>query len=392
MFRHGDRTPIDPYPNDPYRNNSLWPVGWGQLTNNGKKRHYELGKWFRSRYGQLVGLEYRRENILVRSTDVDRTLMSAQCNLAGFFPPLGGQRWDEMVDWQPIPVHTTPEKEDGLLAMKAPCKKYEEEYKKAKQSDFMVALDNKYKDLYSYLTEKTGRLVQSVIDVEYHFSTLHIESLFNFTLPEWTKKVYPEPMRTASAISFAVPTLNTQLKRLKSGPLLKEMVEHMKSKAGMAPALEKTDNKKMWVYSAHDTTVSNFLNTLGVFNMLNPPYAATVMVELRRSSSDNGYYVNVLYKNTTDVAYLMTLPKCGQVCPLEQFIDNYKDVIPDDWSAECHSHRLFDLTSDLPYNSLAIFAMVASTLVVFVLLASTSLYWHRKTPSHAYKKLKMETL
>lgn len=33
VFRHGDRTPIQPYPNDPYRNASYWPVGWGQLTN-----------------------------------------------------------------------------------------------------------------------------------------------------------------------------------------------------------------------------------------------------------------------------------------------------------------------------------------------------------------------
>nr|CAD7400360.1 unnamed protein product [Timema poppensis] len=32
LYRHGDRTPLDPYPNDPFRNTSLWPVGWGQLT------------------------------------------------------------------------------------------------------------------------------------------------------------------------------------------------------------------------------------------------------------------------------------------------------------------------------------------------------------------------
>lgn len=32
LYRHGDRTPIDPYPNDPWKNNSLWPTGWGQLT------------------------------------------------------------------------------------------------------------------------------------------------------------------------------------------------------------------------------------------------------------------------------------------------------------------------------------------------------------------------
>lgn len=32
IFRHGDRTPVDPYPRDPYRNRSYWPAAWGELT------------------------------------------------------------------------------------------------------------------------------------------------------------------------------------------------------------------------------------------------------------------------------------------------------------------------------------------------------------------------
>lgn len=32
-MRHGERTPQDTYPNDPYLNNSMEPYGWGQLTN-----------------------------------------------------------------------------------------------------------------------------------------------------------------------------------------------------------------------------------------------------------------------------------------------------------------------------------------------------------------------
>jgi hypothetical protein len=31
IYRHGDRTPIDPYPNDPYQKN-YWHEGLGQLT------------------------------------------------------------------------------------------------------------------------------------------------------------------------------------------------------------------------------------------------------------------------------------------------------------------------------------------------------------------------
>lgn len=50
IYRHGDRTIVQPYPTDPWRNESLWPVKFGELTNIGKKQHYELGKWLRKRY------------------------------------------------------------------------------------------------------------------------------------------------------------------------------------------------------------------------------------------------------------------------------------------------------------------------------------------------------
>ncbi|VDP52535.1 unnamed protein product, partial [Soboliphyme baturini] len=50
--------------------------------------------------------------IYIRSTDTDRTLASAQCNLAGLYPPSGSQRWSSDIAWQPIPVHTVSRKND----------------------------------------------------------------------------------------------------------------------------------------------------------------------------------------------------------------------------------------------------------------------------------------
>jgi hypothetical protein len=37
IFRHGDRTPVEPYPNDPWKDPKWWPVGFGQLTNVSSK-------------------------------------------------------------------------------------------------------------------------------------------------------------------------------------------------------------------------------------------------------------------------------------------------------------------------------------------------------------------
>lgn len=52
--------------------------------------------------------------VYVRSTDFDRTLMSAEANLAGLFPPEGMQRFNPNISWQPIPVHTVPVAEDRV--------------------------------------------------------------------------------------------------------------------------------------------------------------------------------------------------------------------------------------------------------------------------------------
>ena len=52
--------------------------------------------------------------IYVQSTDLDRAVMSAQSVLAGLYPPVSTDKWDDSINWQPIPVHTVPEDQDDV--------------------------------------------------------------------------------------------------------------------------------------------------------------------------------------------------------------------------------------------------------------------------------------
>jgi hypothetical protein len=92
VFRHGDRSPVDTFPTDPYKEDS-WPQGFGQLSLIGMKQEYYLGEVIRDRYIEsgYMSSNYNRSQIYVRSTDFDRTLISAQCVLGGLYPPTPDQ-------------------------------------------------------------------------------------------------------------------------------------------------------------------------------------------------------------------------------------------------------------------------------------------------------------
>uniref|UniRef100_A0A8B9NLK0 Uncharacterized protein n=1 Tax=Accipiter nisus TaxID=211598 RepID=A0A8B9NLK0_9AVES len=104
--RAGYRSPIKAYPRDPFQEGA-WPQGFGQLTQVLRLPCPPLPSALRSR-------SHGSRCIFIRSTDCDRTLMSAETNLAGLYPPEGQQMFNPNISWQPIPVHTVPESEERV--------------------------------------------------------------------------------------------------------------------------------------------------------------------------------------------------------------------------------------------------------------------------------------
>lgn len=77
--------------------------------------------------------------------------------------------------------------------------------------------------------------------------------------------------------SFSIATATPTLARLKIGPLLKEITWRMREAANRTQSGSKL---KLMVFSGHDITVADLLNSLGIFDYLCPPYSATVFMEL----------------------------------------------------------------------------------------------------------------
>lgn len=372
VYRHGDRTPISFYPNDPYKDPSNWPVGFGQLTNRGKMMQFNLGKFLRSRYNHLIGDKYDENDIYVRASDVDRTMMSAMSNLAGLYPPKGDQIWNPNLLWQPIPVHTVPADEDRVIRGHPKCSKMQELDEQVKTDPKILEVIKDNQRTLDYLSEHTGANVTSLLDIDFIYDDMLIETIYNKTLPSWTSEVFPEKMELMKDLSFAMGTWNLELKRLRGGPLIQAILDHFQGFiSGNVP-------HKMLMFSGHDTTVSTLLNTLGMFDPPKaPPYASLIMVEL--SSVKGQHFVNFLFRNeTTHQPYPLSLPDCDYYCPLERFEELTEKVRPLDWELECNPDKTVTLVT-------AVSSLIAVSMFIILLIAVIVSCFRRCTSKKNYQ-------
>ncbi|XP_031639554.1 prostatic acid phosphatase-like [Contarinia nasturtii] len=336
IHRHGDRNILFSYKNDPWKDESNWVGGFEELTREGKRQTFELGQYLRRRYGKIIGDQYSPNKVYVRSTDVDRTLMSAQANLAGLFPPTANETWNEYIPWQPIPVHTMPILLDHVLSHDSKCPKYDEALQKfLKESTEIQQIYTKYADKFEYWSRMTGENITTIFDAYELYGIFYIETMQNKTLPDWAKKEYNDPnglLYNIGKLKLMISTYTKELARLRIGFLIKEMFEHFTQKINntMKP------DRSLWIYSAHDLTIVNVLNALGVFDPVHiPPYASSLHLELYRNSA-NEHYIQIFYRKDNDeVISAMNLPKCGKKCSLEQLYKLYSEIIPGDYDSEC---------------------------------------------------------
>lgn len=378
VYRHGDRTPINPYPNDPYKDRKYWTVGFGQLTGQGKLRQYELGQWLKERYSGFLSEEYDEEEIYVRSTDVDRTLMSAQSNLAGLYPPATNQRWKKDLDWQPIPVHTVKESEDYLLSSHANCPRFTHLQNELLVSKEFRDIYEANQDLFDQVSKYTGENITDIVNLDYVYDTLAIESEHNFSLPDWTKGYFPGgKFQELRDLSFYVDTWTHELKRLKGGPFVKEMLKHHGQVLG---GTMKPVKRKLLMYSGHDTTVAPILHALDLFSPpVAPAFAACIIFELMER---DGPVLRISYKNDTNTEpYTLVLPGCTELCPLDRFKELTASIIPGDIMAECG----FDTEEKLQQRVTFIAAVSSSVMAVVILLAVVVLICNRRAKDADFK-------
>jgi len=101
IFRHGARGPLNetynPKPNE-------WGNDIGQLTPVGMRMHYLLGGSLKSKYPNLLA-NYDPNQVYVRSTDVNRTIMSAYSHMYGIYQQSGPVLADNISQADSVPPY-----------------------------------------------------------------------------------------------------------------------------------------------------------------------------------------------------------------------------------------------------------------------------------------------
>ncbi|KAJ7322559.1 hypothetical protein JRQ81_018846 [Phrynocephalus forsythii] len=338
VFRHGDRSPISTFPTNVV-NEGAWTQGYGQLTERGIQQQYELGQYMKKRYESLLRDGYKRKEIYVRSTDYDRTIMSAQANLAGLFPPTGRQIWNPKLLWQPIPVHTVPLADEKLLAFPTRgCKRFLLLLKETMGTKQVQAELKSYMKFLSKLAGNMGYDLKSLLDFTNQklwnaYDALLVQKANKMRVPYWVGRNTMAKLKTL--MEYAVTGMfgihkREEKSRLQGGILVKAILERLTS------ASQSAEQTKLTMYSAHDMTIIALQMALDVFNQLLPPYAACHFFELYKEDSGE-YTIEMYYRNSTSAdPPLLILPGCSAACPLAKFQQLVSPIMADNVEEECN--------------------------------------------------------
>ena len=278
VIRHGDRGPIDDFKSAPFK----WPQGLGQLTAEGMDGEYQLGKQFRARYVDkyhLLPEHYDFHTMYVRASDVDRTLMSAECTLMGLYPMGSGPVGDDGAvsapsRYQPIPIHTRPRETDDMLVPDANKGVRDTYTKYVYDSDEWKQRAAKESLNFEHWSQVTGTKITELRQMSGIGDTVHIREIHHVPMPDGMTKADAEAMKEAGEWVFATTFKPAQVGEATGGKLLALIARYLES------ATTGDGKLKYVLFSAHDSTISSLLSAMKAPADIRPPYSSDLSLTL----------------------------------------------------------------------------------------------------------------
>lgn len=364
IWRHGDRSPVSCCPTDPFQEGN-WTFGgggFGQLSPVGMKQHFEFGKFLRKVYVddmKFLSPRYSSKEIYIRSTDKNRTIISAMSNILGMYGKndginIPGEDYPKDSEWPagfvPVAIHSVEEHIDFVANPDLDCNRQDILWSMANSSSELQAFQNRPEvvALLRNLTENCG----DSVDIDNLWivrdSLLVERNHYNGTLRETNKWFSDDLFDQITTINQQVQLykngvfneklvidsldIGLELKKIRGGPIFDEINTRMNNKLD---CLNKTTKECKWInglkyyaYSAHDTTIYAVFSIMGIQSMVvqpaYPEYAAATFIELWLNRTDGQPYFKMTYRqsssNTTLYPITTMITGCNaEYCSLDVF-------------------------------------------------------------------------
>jgi len=349
ITRHGDRTTLTLLPGDPrpffcnlttfmlpsisqghassaprlYRKNYIvnrqiipGDCNFGQLTQKGYDQHIALGAQLRALYvdhHKFLSSNLNTQEIYIRSTDIYRTIQSAQANFLGFFPSSGAEQTEVPV----VDMYTIDSQNENMYSNDGVCPRFSQLYDQVTSEPAYAKYEQSKAALKQQIAQAFGVSTHELPDWSNLFDAFNVINCYNAALPHGiTQQMINEVFEIANW-EYNYTLANVELTKLTIGSFAQELVQRIQDKiAGKV-------TQKYFHYSGHDTTIAPLMTAFGVYDGKWPPYASHSQLELWSDAKGN-HFVQVKYQG---IAH--KLNGCTSTfCPVEQFLKNVAPFIP----------------------------------------------------------------
>jgi len=295
----------------------------GQLTSLGFSQHLQLGQAFQSLYIEKYGLLSSTLNpneMYFRSTDVPRTLQSAQAQITALYPSASNP---------------------GIINLNTMDSYFEDMSPNTKLCPELGILLQNTTTTPEYVqwvnqNAQFKQQLMSILGVSSFPGWSGLMDLFFATqchdlpLPQGITQTMVDAVYQNAIWQWTYQLSFPMVARLGSSPLLNEFINNIRS------FINGETNVKYFLFSGHDDSVGPFVNLFGLLNQW-PPYASHVELELW-SDSSNAKYIQFKYNGESYV-----LDGCNDVmCPITDFFEiSYSLLVPDYADACSNSTSLY---------------------------------------------------
>ncbi|XP_065320696.1 prostatic acid phosphatase-like [Gordionus sp. m RMFG-2023] len=324
ILRHGERSPVESYifPNYVF-NQSHWPNGQNNLTDNGIIEILETGRLLKNRYANIFKRSLSLLDIKSSSSDTIRTKSSALAFLYGFMGSIMDfiTRKKILALEEYDALHITTEN-DLLLNSIGKCCNHISEFVNTLTIPNSTLANYVYsnKNYYDKVKEHSGfgeRLTP--MTMLFVVDPLFCDKTYNYSLPDWvTPEVYLFTQNYADIMFGLIYKDNANLLKWSIGLLTNKifcnMLKHFDSiwmntkypwfknylichEKNITDNIE--DPKSIHMFSAHDITIAGIMSMFQIEFDSRPRTASAFMVELWKYSNPT-YSANISSFNSSN--------------------------------------------------------------------------------------------